>query len=87
MRNQFLVALAAALLHVSAVAANPPSFAELDADNSGDLTELELEHLEQFSGEDTEFHDADANNDDLISPVEYQAWLEEELRSESAATK
>ena len=86
MRTRLAFALAAGLLGSSAWAALPP-FSELDLDGNGRLTERELGVLEAFQGEDSDFVEADLDDDRSLSPDEYQAWVEREEQGQGQARR
>ena len=87
MRTRLLGSLVASLLFLTAFAAGLPTFEILDVDGNGSLSPEELEVMEQFSGEDSDFPDADKDDDGALSAAEYAAWTEIEVESTRSTVK
>ena len=84
MNARMIMALVLSLLMSSAFASSFPTFEQLDVDGNGMLTESELGDIDQFKGEDSEFAEADGNNNGTIDSAEYKIWVDLETGTASS---
>ena len=76
MNVRTIFALVPALFAASVLASSFPTFQQLDVNGDGMLNEDELEVLDQFRGEESEFAEADGNDDGGLDSAEYQIWVD-----------
>ncbi len=84
MNARMIIALVLGLSLTGAYANSFPTFEQLDVDGNGMLSESELEVIEQFKGEDSEFAEADGNDNGSLDSVEYKTWVELETGTASS---